>query len=55
MKKQIKCPICEKRLVDSNEKIESLIIKPEKLREEDVDYFVKCRNCKKEIGIRKLL
>ena len=56
MKKRISCPICGfARLIDSDENVKS------ELREESTitdgwhpDYFQKCPQCKKQIGIKKI-
>jgi DNA-directed RNA polymerase subunit RPC12/RpoP len=51
-KKQIKCPCCGRRLIDSSEQIntKTRVV----IGEENADYFLKCSSCKKEIGIIKI-
>jgi DNA-directed RNA polymerase subunit RPC12/RpoP len=54
MKKKIKCPCCGSRLMDSNEKIKTLVLETQSSDEDAADYFIKCKGCKKEIGIIKI-
>ena len=50
----IKCPICQKRLMDYRAGIETYV-SPIDIDEDDTaDFFTKCRHCGKVIGIRKI-
>lgn len=53
-KKKIKCPCCGSRLMDSNEQIITVAEEAAPYGEEEADYFIKCKTCKKEIGIKKI-
>ena len=53
-KKKIKCPCCGSRIMDSNEQVNTIALQAEHTKEEEADYFIKCKVCKKEIGIIKV-
>ncbi len=55
-KKQLECPVCGfQRLIDADENNMSELIAEESMPEGwHPDYFQKCPNCKKQIGIRKV-
>lgn len=53
-KKKIKCPCCGSRLIDSNEQIITVAEEVELYGKKEADYFIKCKVCKKEIGIKKI-
>lgn len=40
--------------MDSNEKVKTLIIKEEEANKDTADYYIKCKGCKKIIGIKKI-
>lgn len=55
MKKvRLKCPRCGKRVIDSDEDVESELRVITKDNDWDPDYFGKCKHCGAEIGIKKL-
>lgn len=49
---QLKCPVCGKRLIDCNHGVKSQVSIAEEAA--GADYFTKCKNCKTEIGIKKI-
>ncbi len=53
-KKQINCPCCGRRLIDSKEEIITVAEEVKPYGEDEADYFLKCKVCKKEIGIIKV-
>lgn len=55
-KKKLGCPVCGfKRLIDADENNESELIAEEQMPDGwHPDYFQKCPQCKKQIGIRKV-
>ena len=40
--------------MDSNEQVNTIALQAEHTKEEEADYFIKCKVCKKEIGIIKV-
>ena len=57
MKKQLKCPVCGKRLIDSEDTFKTRLmqITPSGASKEDVDYYLKCKKCNNEVGIKKVV
>lgn len=54
-KKQLKCPVCNRRLIDAQEDTESELVPEKEIKSGWVpDYFQKCPSCKNQIGIRKV-
>lgn len=55
-KKRIQCPVCGfPRLIDADANTESELIPEEEVKEgQEPDYYQKCPQCKKQIGIRKV-
>lgn len=54
-RKQLKCPICGSRLIDSVSSVKTELVAEENIRAGwRPDYFQKCMCCKKQIGIRKV-
>lgn len=54
MHKEIKCPCCGYRLIDADRKIITEACAVDQVNKMEADYYVKCKKCKKEIGIRKI-
>ena len=52
MRKKLRCPSCESRLIDEDGKTQSQAMVAE--GDTLADYYLKCRVCKKEIAIKKL-
>ena len=51
----IKCPICQKRLMDYRAGIVTYVT-PIDIDEDDIaDFFTKCRHCGKVIGIKMVI
>ena len=53
-RRRLKCPCCAGRIMDSSDKTNSQLYDMEVVEESAVDYVVKCNQCKREIGIRKV-
>lgn len=55
-RKNLSCPLCGfRRLIDADENNESELIAEEQMPDGwHPDYFQKCPQCKKQIGIRKV-
>lgn len=55
-RKKIPCPHCGfKRLIDAEEKNKSELFTENEMPDDwKADYFLKCPQCKKQIGIRKV-
>ncbi len=54
-KKQLKCPICNRRLIDSTETTKTeLRVENETDSKWTPDYIQKCPHCKNLIGIKKV-
>ena len=54
-KEQLKCPVCEKRLIDTNKATISEAYKEGEYPPGwEPDYVTKCGNCKNQIGIKKI-
>ena len=51
---RLRCPNCAGRIMDSSPGIVSRVFTAEASNELFADYLVKCRQCKKEIGIQKV-
>jgi hypothetical protein len=52
---RLPCPACHfERLIDTSPKTRSLTYTEGQAGYLDADYFQKCKNCKAEIGIRKI-
>ena len=51
---RLRCPRCASRLLDSNHETSSQLYDMEAAEELFVDYLVKCKLCKREIGIKKV-
>ena len=49
----LNCPCCNVRIIDSNQYTNSKLYDMEVSEEISVDYYAKCKRCKKEIGIQK--
>lgn len=59
MKTSLLCPCCKKRLTDTEDTVNSEVIPMSSLVQQPrkswtPDYYVKCWNCKQEIGIKKI-
>ncbi|MDF2854653.1 MAG: hypothetical protein K0Q87_504 [Neobacillus sp.] len=54
MNKRLKCPNCGARLIDEAEHIKSEVKLVNQSEDWNPDYYTKCWNCKKEIGLKKL-
>ena len=54
MHKQLKCPHCDRRVIDSGENVRSEIRVIRPTDSWKADYFTKCWGCKNEIGIKQL-
>ena len=55
MKKRVACPVCGARLVDSDDRVRSELKEKSRITADwDADYFMKCHNCGKEIGVKKI-
>ncbi len=54
MPKQIKCPICNRRLIDAEESVESEVRVFNPAETWKADYYFKCWKCKSNIGLKKL-
>jgi uncharacterized protein with PIN domain len=52
MRKKLRCPSCDSRLIDEDGKTQSQAMVAE--GDTPADYYLKCRVCKKEIAIKKL-
>ena len=53
-RKQIQCPRCGSRIIDASMGTKTLIrVLPEK-EELPADYYMKCKHCRTEIGLKKL-
>ena len=53
--KQLKCPVCNRRLIDSTESTKSeLRVEKEMDSCWIPDYIQKCPHCKNQIGIKKV-
>lgn len=53
--KQLKCPACGRRLIDTIDSNRSELIEKEKMQAGWIpDYIQKCWGCKKSIAIRKV-
>ena len=50
----LNCPCCNVRIIDSSLCINSKLYDMEVAEEITVDYYAKCKRCKKEIGIQKI-
>lgn len=53
MPKQIKCPICNRRLIDAEESVESEVRVFNPAETWKADYYLKCWKCKSNIGLKK--
>lgn len=54
-RKQLRCPICGARLIDTVPGNVSELLAEEKIQTGwNPDYFQKCTKCKNQIGIRKV-
>lgn len=54
-RKQLRCPICGRRLIDAMEDNKSELIAEKDMKPNwKPDYFQKCTQCKNQIGIRKV-
>jgi len=51
---RLRCPCCAGRLMDSDLRTSSKLYDMEVAEEFSVDYLVKCSQCKREIGIKKV-
>jgi len=51
---RLRCPCCAGRIIDSNRRTSSKLYDMEIAQEFSVDYLVKCGQCKREIGIKKM-
>ena len=51
---RLRCPCCAGRIIDSSHRTSSKLYDMETAEEPSVDYLVKCHQCKREIGIRKI-
>lgn len=54
MRKQLKCPFCNHRVIDADDTVESEIRVCKSNESWKADYYTKCWSCKKEIGLKKL-
>lgn len=54
MTKQLRCPVCNWRLIDEGKYTVSKTKMVIDEKDEISDYYIKCKNCKKNIGIKKL-
>ena len=55
VKKQLKCPVCGRRLIDAASGTQSELREEGKIQHDWIpDYIQKCSRCKKEIAIRKV-
>lgn len=53
--KQLKCPMCGRRLIDTVDSNQSELIEEAKIKNGWIpDYLQKCWGCKKTIAIRKV-
>lgn len=54
MRKKLRCPNCEARLIDEAEHTKSEVRLATQKDNWKPDYFTKCWNCKKEFGLKLL-
>ena len=54
MHQQLKCPLCNHRVIDAESSVKSEVRVFKPTESWKADYYTKCRNCKKEIGLKKL-
>lgn len=57
MRVSLSCPICSRRITDTEDtvKTEMIVISPKQKATCLADYYVKCWGCKNEVGLRKII
>ena len=56
MRKCLLCPVCKRRIMDTEDTVlsEIIVVSAEQKAARLADYYAKCWGCKNEIGIRKI-
>jgi phage FluMu protein Com len=54
MRKQLRCPICNRRLIDAEVNIETELRAFDPAMVWKADYYLKCWKCKSSIGLKKI-
>lgn len=51
--KKLPCPSCNRRIIDANKSINSVLFVFESKEKREGDYYIKCKGCRKIIGVIK--